>query len=48
MCPTGCVRDPARLTIRIVQPVVSREGIGLEDAGKAAQVLFGMLATAIA
>jgi hypothetical protein len=46
--PTGCVRDPARLTIRIVQPVVSCEGIGLEDAGKAAQVLFGVLAAAVA
>jgi hypothetical protein len=48
MSPTGCVGDPARLTIRPIQPVVSCEGVGLEDAGKAAQVLFGMLTAAIA
>ena len=43
MSPTGCIDDPARLAIRPIQPVVSSKGVGLEDAGKADQVLFVML-----
>ncbi|MCY1312682.1 hypothetical protein D9M70_631250 [compost metagenome] len=47
MGPAQGLDDQPGLTVRCEQPVVTGIGVGLQDAGEAAQVLVGVIARAV-
>ena len=48
MCPAGRLDDLSRLAVGLVQSVEPGIGVRLHQAGVAGQMLFGMLAAAVA